>query len=79
MEPDIEAHYALGFERARLRRENAHRLEFVRTWELLERYLPPPPARVCGVGGPAAPVGAGGGAARPPPPPAPPLGGRRPN
>ena len=51
MDPDIEAHYALGFERARLRRENAHRLEFVRTWELLERYLPPPPARVLDVGG----------------------------
>jgi hypothetical protein len=51
MDPDIEAHYVLGFERARLRGENGQRLEFVRTWELLERYLPPPPARVLDVGG----------------------------
>jgi ubiquinone/menaquinone biosynthesis C-methylase UbiE len=51
LDPDIHTHYRLGFERARLREDGRDRLEFVRTWELLERHLPPPPARVLDIGG----------------------------
>jgi ubiquinone/menaquinone biosynthesis C-methylase UbiE len=48
-DPEIEAHYALGLERSRLR--DGGRVEFARTWELLGRFLPPPPATVVDVGG----------------------------
>jgi SAM-dependent methyltransferase len=50
LDPDIETHYALGFERERLVR-GGEQLEFVRTCELLGRYLPPAPAAVLDVGG----------------------------
>lgn len=47
MDP-LAAHYALGLERGRLPEEH---LELVRALELLERYLPPPPADVLDVSG----------------------------
>ena len=43
-------HYAAGVERGRLI-EGGDQLELVRTLELLERFLPQPPARVLDVGG----------------------------
>jgi ubiquinone/menaquinone biosynthesis C-methylase UbiE len=49
LDSDVAAHYALGVERTRL--QTVHRLEFVRTREILARYLPPPPAQVLDVGG----------------------------
>jgi ubiquinone/menaquinone biosynthesis C-methylase UbiE len=49
LDADIAAHYELGVERARL--QTVHRLEFVRTREILARYLPPPPAQVLDIGG----------------------------
>jgi ubiquinone/menaquinone biosynthesis C-methylase UbiE len=49
LDTDVAAHYALGVERTRL--QTVHRLEFVRTREILARYLPPPPAQVLDVGG----------------------------
>jgi SAM-dependent methyltransferase len=49
LDPAIEAHYELGAERPRLADEAM--LEWVRTRELLERYLPAPPATVLDVGG----------------------------
>ena len=49
-DPDIEAYYRLGLERGRLR-EGVGELEFVRTRELLGRFLPRPPAIVVDVGG----------------------------
>jgi SAM-dependent methyltransferase len=48
-DPDIAAYYGRGEEVDRLR--TIHRLEGVRTRELLARYLPPAPARVLDVGG----------------------------
>lgn len=51
LDPEIAAHYALGMEDARLRPGGRLRLEFIRTLELLERLLPPAPARVLDVGG----------------------------
>lgn len=48
LDPDIATYYAAGRERDRLAGE---RLEAVRTWELVERHLPPPPALVLDVGG----------------------------
>src|SRR5262249_2900536 len=47
---DVAAYYALGLERDRLA-NGTGALEFARTRELLERYLPPPPAVVADVGG----------------------------
>lgn len=47
----VAAHYELGLERDRLFREGEPRLEFTRTLELLDRFLPPPPARLIDVGG----------------------------
>jgi len=47
--PDLVAYYAEGREQERLR--TLFRLEFVRTQELLARFLPPPPARILDVGG----------------------------
>jgi ubiquinone/menaquinone biosynthesis C-methylase UbiE len=46
--PEIERHYAAGSERGRLAGPNLERL---RTEELLQRFLPPPPADVLDVGG----------------------------
>jgi protein-L-isoaspartate O-methyltransferase len=51
IDPDVAAHYALGLEDARLVAGGLHRLEFVRTLELLHRSLPLPPGRVLDVGG----------------------------
>jgi SAM-dependent methyltransferase len=52
LDPDIEAHYGLGEERDRLGADtDVPSLELVRTRELLERFLPPAPARVLDVGG----------------------------
>lgn len=50
LERDIARHSGLGAERGRLR-EPGGRLEFVRTQELLSRFLPAPPAVVVDVGG----------------------------
>jgi ubiquinone/menaquinone biosynthesis C-methylase UbiE len=47
---DIRAYYEQGRERERLTRGGGT-LELVRTRELLQRYLPPPPANVLDVGG----------------------------
>jgi SAM-dependent methyltransferase len=47
LDRDIAAHYALGLEHDRI----TGRIEFVRTRELLDRFLPPPPAVVLDIGG----------------------------
>jgi ubiquinone/menaquinone biosynthesis C-methylase UbiE len=49
LDPDVLAYYDQGRERSRL--TSTSRLEYVRTRELLDRFLPPPPARVLDVGG----------------------------
>jgi ubiquinone/menaquinone biosynthesis C-methylase UbiE len=49
-DPDIASYYALGSERDRLRGPGG-RLEFIRTQELLARFLPPAPAVIADVGG----------------------------
>jgi ubiquinone/menaquinone biosynthesis C-methylase UbiE len=49
LDDDIAAYYERGNEQHRLREES--RLEFVRTQELLARFLVPPPAVVWDVGG----------------------------
>jgi ubiquinone/menaquinone biosynthesis C-methylase UbiE len=49
MDPTIRAHYELGVEQPRLARDSP--LEWMRTRELLGRYLPAPPALVLDVGG----------------------------
>jgi ubiquinone/menaquinone biosynthesis C-methylase UbiE len=49
MDPDVAAHYELGHEADRL--DTWGRLERERTMALLERHLPPAPARVLDVGG----------------------------
>ena len=49
LDPDVLAYYDQGRERSRL--ETTSRLEYVRTRELLDRFLPPPPARILDVGG----------------------------
>lgn len=49
LDPDIGTHYAQGVERDRLRTWG--RLEAERTWELLARFLPAPPAFILDVGG----------------------------
>lgn len=43
-------YYQHGLERDRLA-SGARRIEFLRMWDLLQRYLPPPPAQVLDVGG----------------------------
>jgi SAM-dependent methyltransferase len=48
LDPEIAAHYASVSERERL---GPWSLERVRTWELLGRHLPPPPAVVLDIGG----------------------------
>jgi ubiquinone/menaquinone biosynthesis C-methylase UbiE len=50
LDRDIARYYGLGAEHHRLR-EPGGRLEFVRTQELLSRFLPSPPAIVVDVGG----------------------------
>jgi SAM-dependent methyltransferase len=49
-EEAILRHYGTGYERERLS-QGTSRIEFARTKELLERFLPPPPAGVLDVGG----------------------------
>src|SRR5690348_10784838 len=44
------AYYRHGLERDRLA-SGARRIEFLRMWDLLQRHLPPQPARVLDVGG----------------------------
>jgi ubiquinone/menaquinone biosynthesis C-methylase UbiE len=51
LDAGILAHYGEGVERERLLRGGAGRLEYLRTRELLARYLPPAPATVLDVGG----------------------------
>ena len=48
---DFRDHYARGIELERLATGPTSRLEFARTKELLEQYLPSPPASVLDVGG----------------------------
>jgi SAM-dependent methyltransferase len=48
--PDVVAYYECGDEQDRLTARTG-RLEWARTWELLERFLPPAPATVLDVGG----------------------------
>jgi hypothetical protein len=48
LDPEIAAHYASVSEQQRLGPCSPER---VRTWELLGRHLPPPPAVVLDVGG----------------------------
>src|SRR5919201_6232747 len=47
---EMHSHYRAGVELDRLV-GGSSRIEFARTRELLERFLPPPPARVLDVGG----------------------------
>jgi SAM-dependent methyltransferase len=49
LDPEVLAYYDLGRERSRL--ETTSRLEYLRTRELLGRFLPVPPARILDVGG----------------------------
>jgi len=51
IDPAIESHYRTGYERSRLFPGGRPSLEFVRSLELLERLLPPPPGRVLDAGG----------------------------
>jgi ubiquinone/menaquinone biosynthesis C-methylase UbiE len=51
LDPAIADYYGLGAEESRLFADGRPRLEYVRTLELLERFLPPPPASVLDVGG----------------------------
>ena len=50
LDPEVAAYYECGEEDTRLTAGNG-RLEWARTWELLERHLPPAPAVVLDVGG----------------------------
>jgi ubiquinone/menaquinone biosynthesis C-methylase UbiE len=51
IDPAIDSHYGTGYERSRLFPGGRPSLEFVRSMELLDRLLPPPPARLLDVGG----------------------------
>ena len=51
LDAEMLAHYEQGIERERLLRGGAGRLEYLRTRELLARYLPPAPVTVLDVGG----------------------------
>jgi SAM-dependent methyltransferase len=51
LDPAIESHYQTGYERSRVFPGGTPSLEFVRSVELLDRLLPPPPARLLDVGG----------------------------
>ena len=46
----LAEHYRTGYEQYRLGKGTSA-IEFVRTKELLQRFLPPPPATVLDVGG----------------------------
>jgi len=50
VEPEIAAYYERNAERDRLA-SGGRRVEFLRVWDLLERFLPPVPATVLDVGG----------------------------
>jgi ubiquinone/menaquinone biosynthesis C-methylase UbiE len=50
VEPEILSYYERNAERDRLS-SGPRRIEFLRVWELLGRYLPEPPAEVIDVGG----------------------------
>ncbi|MET0492668.1 MAG: class I SAM-dependent methyltransferase [Actinoplanes sp.] len=50
IDPEILAYYERGLEQDRLNADQ-RRIEFLRVWDLLERHLPPAPARVLDVGG----------------------------
>lgn len=50
LDPHIAEHYSSGYEADRLSKGRG-RLEFIRTWHILQRYLPRPPATVVDVGG----------------------------
>jgi SAM-dependent methyltransferase len=50
IDPEILAYYEHGLEQERLSADQ-RRIEFLRIWDLLERHLPPAPARVLDVGG----------------------------
>ena len=50
LSPEVRAYYECGEEDTRLS-AGGGRLEWARTWELLERHLPPPPAVLLDVGG----------------------------
>ncbi|GAA3345771.1 hypothetical protein GCM10020358_54070 [Amorphoplanes nipponensis] len=50
LSPEIAAYYERGGEHERLA-AGAGRLEFLRTWDVLARVLPPAPARIVDVGG----------------------------
>ena len=51
IDPAIESHYGIGYEHSRLFPGGRPSLEFVRSMELLHRFLPAPPARLLDVGG----------------------------
>ena len=51
IDPAIESHYSIGYERSRLFPGGRPSLEFVRSMELLERLLPAPTAQLLDVGG----------------------------
>jgi SAM-dependent methyltransferase len=51
MDPAIESHYGTGYERSRLFPGGKPSLEYVRSMELLDRLLPPPPARLLDAAG----------------------------
>jgi ubiquinone/menaquinone biosynthesis C-methylase UbiE len=50
VDEEILAYYGHGLEQNRLA-DGRQRIEFLRVWDLLERHLPPPPARILDVGG----------------------------
>ncbi|MDB4873431.1 MAG: Methylase involved in ubiquinone/menaquinone biosynthesis-like protein [Gemmatimonadales bacterium] len=50
VDEEILAYYGHGLEQNRLA-DGQQRIEFFRVWDLLERHLPPPPARILDVGG----------------------------
>jgi SAM-dependent methyltransferase len=50
VDPEILDHYGGGDEENRLTR-SAGRLEWLRTWEIMQRYLPPGSARILDAGG----------------------------
>ena len=51
IDPSIESHYGTGYERSRLFPGGRPSLEYVRSMELLDRLLPPTPARLLDAGG----------------------------
>lgn len=51
VDPDVTTYYDLGLEESRLFVDGHPSLEYVRTLDLLERLLPPAPARILDVGG----------------------------